>query len=202
MGANRMSTVLSIRFGSTLAVMALVAACATSKATYRSNYDKAADFSTYHTYDFVNDPGTNRAGYSTLLTKQFEDAIRREMDSRGYRHADSDPDLLVNFNANAQERVDIQSTPAPMAPAGGYYGYRGGFYSPWPAYSMGGGSEIDTVRYKVGTANIDVADARKKALLWEGVAEGKLTQEVMANPEAAINAVVTKLFAEFPARAQ
>jgi hypothetical protein len=54
----------------------------------------------------------------------------------------------------------------------------------------------------VGTANIDVADARKKALLWEGVAEGKLTQEVMANPEAAINAVVTKLFAEFPARAQ
>ena len=32
------------------------------------------------------------------------------------------------------------------------------------------------MRYKVGTANIDVADAGKKKLLWEGVAEGELTR--------------------------
>lgn len=181
----------------TLLVIAtiLLSACAAPKANYRSNYDKSIDFSAFKTYGFVAEPGTNRAGYSTLITKQFESAIRREMDTRGYRFVDSSPDLLVNFNANAQEKVDVRSSPS-MSMGGGYYGYRGGMYA--STY----GTEVDTVRYKVGTANIDIVDASKKALLWEGLAEGKLTKEVMANPEAAISTVVTQLFVQFPGRAQ
>jgi hypothetical protein len=196
-----MSIALSVRLAGAIVIAAgLLGACATEKASYRSDYDKSVNFGMYKTYGFVTQPGTNRAGYSSLLTKQFETAIRREMDARGYRYSDSNPDLLVNFNANAQEKVDLRTTPSPgPMPGGGYYGYRGGLYSPWPSYTQG--NEVDTVRYKVGTANIDVADAQKKALLWEGVAEGKLTKEVMDNPEAAVDAVVTKLFAQFPGRA-
>ena len=41
---------------------------------------------------------------------------------------------------------------------GGYYGYRGGMYgASWST------SDVETVHYKVGTANIDVVDARKQA---------------------------------------
>jgi hypothetical protein len=46
------------------------------------------------------------------------------MDARGYRKVDTNPDLLVNFNANVQEKADVESMPGPYA--GGYYGYRGG----------------------------------------------------------------------------
>ncbi len=190
-----MSAILSSRLaGSLVLAAALLAACAAPKPTIRTNYDKSANLAAYHTYGFVSEPGTNRAGYSTLVTKQFEEAIQREMDARGYRYSETDPDLLVNFSASSQEKVDVQSTSTP----GGYYGYRRGLYTAGGVYS---GTEVDTVRYKVGTANIDVVDARKKQLLWEGVAEGKLTKEVMADPGAAINSVVTQMFAQFPGRA-
>jgi Domain of unknown function (DUF4136) len=174
---------------STLAfACAFVAACESGPKIH-SNLDPAANLSSYKTYAFVPQPGTNRGGNSTPLTNYFETAVIREMDARGYHKVEANPELLVNFNANAQERVDIRSTPAPAV---GYYGYRGGLYT------AGG---VETVRYKVGTANVDVADASKKKLLWEGVAEGELTRDVMKDPQSAVNTVVTQMFAEFPGRA-
>ena len=81
---------------------------------------------------------------------------------------------------------------------GGYYGYRYGLYAAWPLYA----SDVSTVHYKVGTANIDVVDARRKQLIWEGVAEGRLTQQAMENPETGISGVVTELFRRYPGRAR
>src|SRR6516162_6190374 len=112
----------------------------------------SANLSSYKTYGFVAQPGTNRGGNTTPLTSYFETSIAKQMDARGYRKVDANPDLLVNFNANVQEKADVESTPAPMV---GYYGYRGGLY----AGGLAAGPEVETVRYKVGTANIDVVDA-------------------------------------------
>ena len=84
-----------------------------------------------------------------------------------------------------------QSTPGP-GPYYGYYGYRGGLYA---------GPEVQTVRYKVGTANIDVVDAKRKVVVWEGIAEQELSDQVMQNPQPAIDNVVTKMFTQFPGRA-
>ena len=39
---------------------------------------------------------------------------------------------------------------------------------------------------------------RKRELVWEGVAEGKLTDKVMKDPRAAVNVVVTEIFKQFP----
>jgi hypothetical protein len=178
----------------TAVLAALLVACE-SKPTIRANYDKATDLSTFQTYSFVPELGTTRAGYSSLITTYFKDAIRREMDARGYQYVDSQPDLLVNFNANSRENVDIRSTPGPSM---GYYGYRAGMYAAGPIY---GGTEVDTVRYKVGTANVDVVDANKRQLIWEGLAEGKLTDKMMKDPQAAINAIVGEMFAKFPGKA-
>jgi Domain of unknown function (DUF4136) len=180
-----------------LATVLLTACVTPPDTTYRSNYDKSANLAEYHTYAFAPDPGTNRAGYSPLLTGQFENAIRREMDARRYRYDASDPDLLINFNFNGKEKVDLSTNPT-AAQATYYYGYRRDLYAPLNSNT----SDTATARYKAGTANIDVVDARKKQLLWEGIAEGKLTREVMENPEAAVNAVVTKLFAQFPGQAR
>jgi len=90
----------------------------------------------------------------------------------------------------------VRSTPAPSY-GYGYYGYRAGAYGGW----YGTGSEVETVRYKVGTANVDVVDYAKKQLVWEGLAEGRLSDKVMKDPRAAVNAVVTELFKQFPGNA-
>ncbi len=168
----------------------LLAGCETGPQV-RSYSEPGANLSSYRTYSFAPQPGTNRGGNVTPLTTFFETAIAREMNARGYQHVDSGGDLLVNFNARVTEKADIQSTPGPMY-GYGYYGYRGGMYM---------GPEVQTVRYRVGTANIDVVDARRKVVVWEGIGEQELTSSVMQNPQAAVDNAVAKMFAQFPGRA-
>jgi hypothetical protein len=177
------------RFSAFAVVISVLAACA-STPEIAANTDPTANLSSYKTYGFVPQPGTNRGGNTTPLTTYFETSISRQMEARGYRKVDSNPDLLVNFNANVQEKTDVQSMPGP-APMG-YYGYRGGLYA---------APEVETVHYKVGTANVDVVDASKRKVVWEGRAEGELTDQAMKNPQAAVDKVVTQMFAQFPGRA-
>jgi hypothetical protein len=159
----------------------------------RANTDANANFQNYKTYTFPEKLGTDRGGVSTPLTSYFKEAVRREMDARGYKFVDGgDADLFVNFHANARENVDVRSTPSTYH--GGYYGYRAGVYGGW----YGGAPEVETVRYKVGTCNIDVVDAHRRQLVWEGIAEGKLSDKVMKDPRGAVNMVVTEIFKQYP----
>ena len=147
---------------------------------------------------FAQRTGTDRGDVSTPITSYFKEAIRREMDARGYRYVEGGPaDLLVNFNANSQENVDVRTTPGSTYGYGyGYYGYRGGMYgaSAFPP-------EVQTVRYKTGTANVDVVDLSKKQVIWEGIAEARLTDKMMKDPRTAISGVITEMFLQFPGRA-
>ena len=47
------------------------------------------------------------------------------------------------------------------------------------------------MHYKVGTANIDVVDASKLKVVWEGRAEGELNDQARKNPRAGVDKVVT-----------
>jgi hypothetical protein len=176
----------------TLAAVAL-AGCA-SKPDIRSDYDRSTDFSQFRTYNYFDKVGTDRPGYNSIITTHFKNAIDAEMTARGFRKSDT-PDLLVNFNANVQEKVDVQSTPTATVGVG-YYGYRGGMYGGWPMYT----NDVSTVRYKYGTVNIDVVDAKRKQLVWESVGEGRLKKETLQNPGPAIAGAVSLLFQQFPVR--
>jgi hypothetical protein len=154
-----------------------------------------ADLSKYSTFGFPEQTGTDRGGYSTLVTSYFKSAVRDQMERRGYHYVDENPDLLVNFYAKVHERTETRSDPTYSA-AYGYYGYRYGLYGAWPLYD----SDVYTVTYPIGTANIDIVDARRKQMIWEGVAQGRLRDEDMNNPRESISRVVTQLFARFPGR--
>jgi hypothetical protein len=179
-----------------VAATLLQSACSAPRINTRSQSDPSVNLASYKTYGFVSEPGTNRGGYSTPITSYFKSAITREMNARGYSFSESSPELLINFNTNAKEQVDIRSTPS-MSYGYGYYGYRGGLYAAGPI----GGTDVETVRYKQGTANIDVVDAAKKQLVWEGVAEGKITDTMMKSPQATIDTVITDMFANYPVKA-
>ncbi len=177
----------------------VLAACAAPKINTRSQTDPSVNLASYKTYNFVAEPGTNRGGYSTPITGFFKSAISRELNARGYTLSENSPELLINFNTNARENVDIRSRPTSTMTMGyGYYGYRGGMYAAGP---ISYGTEVETVRYKQGTANIDVVDAAKKQLVWEGIAEGKITDKMMANPQATIDTVIADMFLNYPVKA-
>ena len=180
-----------------IACALLLCACAPPKPELRTDYDRSTDFSAYHTYAYINPVGTDKAGYSTLTTEYFKHAIDTQMALRGYQKVDANPDLLVNFMTNEVEKADVRSTPSTSVTMGtGYYGYRGGMYAGVPIY----GTDVETVRYKVGTANVDIVDGKAKKLLWTGMVEGRLTEEVMQNPRPAIGKVIAEMFTQYPGR--
>ncbi|OZI76467.1 DUF4136 domain-containing protein [Bordetella genomosp. 2] len=174
-----------------LAVAGLLSACA-SGPTVRSDYDHGADFGRYRSFGFMSPLGTDKAGYSTLLTERLKSATRAQMEMRGYTYAEQSPDLLVNFNAKLQQKTEV--TPAPPGP---YYGYRAGFYGGWPGYGWGS----DVYQYTEGTLNIDLVDARRKQLVWEGVSVGVIDDPTQASSAQNVDASVAQVFARYPFRA-
>lgn len=183
----------TFHFCKTFLLVLVLSAC-TSTPKVQSDFDRSADFGAFHTFAFVEELGTDTSGYSTLLTSYFKSAVEREMIGLGYTYSDKNPDLFVNFSTNSEARTDVRSTGMTSGYTG-YYGYRRGMYAGFP-YA----TDVDTVHYKVGTVNIDVVDAKKKQLVWVGTTEGRLTKEVMENPQAAVNAAVANIFAHYPTR--
>ena len=173
-------------------IAAIAAGCATGPAV-TSDYDRGADFTAYRTFAFFDPLGTDAAGYESLVTQTLKSAARREMEARGYTYSEADPDLLVNFNAKLAQQTRVSQTPSqPM-----YYGYRRGFYSGWGGY----GYDTRVDQYVEGTLNIDIVDARRKKLVWEGVAIGRVSDKQREDRQAAINAVVAEIFTKYPFRA-
>jgi hypothetical protein len=169
----------------------ILAGCSSGPSIY-VNADPAADFSTYRTYNFMNPLGTDRPGYSSVLSQYLRTAASRELEARGYQKSDS-PDLLVNFNVQTKEK--IQSSTMPSGPAyGGYYGYRSGYYGTW------GGYETQVTQYTEGTLTVDVIDAARKQLAWDGTAVGRVHEEARKNLQPAVDAVMTQIFEKFPSR--
>ena len=172
----------------------LLAGCATGP-KIRSDAASNVNFSSYKTFSFIAEPATDKAGYATLVTQHFKDAITAEMTALGYQYSENDADLLVNFNSNVEDRTDVRSTPTASIHYN-YYHYRRGFYLGLPLYT----NEVDTIRYKYGTVNIDVVDAAKKQLIWEGISEGTLKRSDLEEPKPAIAKVVSLIFQHYPTR--
>lgn len=179
----------------TMTATLLIASCATSPVEMTTaDYDRSADFSAYRTFGFFEKLGTDTAGYESLVTQTLKSATRREMEARGYTYAETDADLLINFNARLAQQSRVVETPAPSI----YYGYRRGYYGGWSDYSFETQTHVD--QYTEGTLNIDIVDAKRKQLVWEGIAVGRVTDKVRKDRQAAINTAVAEIFAKYPFR--
>jgi hypothetical protein len=170
-----------------LAGAMLVSACATGP-EIRHDISPTANFAAYRTFGFLAPLSTDKAGYETVLSTRLKSATRRAMEDKGYRYTDSNPDLLLNFYASMQERQEIHSTSVGI----GYWDYHYGLYGGFP------GPEVYTHYYKQGTLIIDVVDARQKMLVWQSVAEGRVSDEDRNNPGPAIDRSVAVMMQPLP----
>ncbi|MGH2549884.1 MAG: DUF4136 domain-containing protein, partial [Thermomicrobiales bacterium] len=87
----------SLRLAALLSIVMVSAAVAAPK--IKSDYDHSANFAAFKTFGFVSPPGTEVDGYPAEITQSIKAATQHEMESRGYKLADSKPDLLINFSA-------------------------------------------------------------------------------------------------------
>ncbi len=148
-----------------------------------TDYDQSADFNNYKTFAFFK-PGIDKAEISDLDKKRILRAIESELIAKGFKKSDN-PSMLVSIFTTAQQRVDVYNN----------YGWGWGAYGPWGFGSYGFGNTVN--RTTEGTLYIDLIDASKKELVWQGQGTGYLAQAV-SEKQARINEIVNQIMAEYP----
>lgn len=173
-----------------LLLLALLTGCA-SGPTIRSNVDPNADFHAFRTFSFFQPLSTDREGYQSLISQQLIASAQRELEARGLTRDDARPDLLINFSADLDQRLRVTQTPATTTSS--FNRHRHGLYNTWPTYQR---TEIR--QYTQGTLGIDVVDAARRQLIWEGFAFSRVTQSTTNNLGPVLNDAVVEIFREFP----
>jgi len=178
-GIQKVENMKTIQFLSLLLVLAFLQSCYSVRIV--SDYDKSVDYSQYKTYAFYKD-GIDNVKIHDLDKKRILKAIEKELQAKGMT-ASENPDLLVNIFTQASERIDVNP-----------YGYN--WYFGWN-YCSFGGITTSVHRYIEGTLRIDLIDANKKEVVWQGVGEGFLTKKSHKKEER-INEFVKKIIEKYP----
>ncbi|MFA9188812.1 DUF4136 domain-containing protein [Flavobacterium sp. FBOR7N2.3] len=150
-----------------------------------SDFDSRADFSQYKTYAF-HKKGIDRVQISELDKKRILHAIDNALSQKGMTKNEN-PDLLINFFTKEREQIDVN-----QFNMGWGYGWGWG----WNPFLWGGGNTFVSSSTQ-GTLYIDLIDAKKKELIWQGEGIGTLTEN-RREKEKQINEFVSKILAQFP----
>jgi hypothetical protein len=164
-----------------LLVVFILTSCDAVRVNY--DYDKKVDFTPYKTYAFYK-TGIDKVEISDLDKRRILTAIDEEMTLKGFTKSET-PDMLVNISTKAEKNINVNQFQSGM-------GYGWGFG--WNPY-FGANYNINSTTE--GTLTIDLIDAKKKELIWQGEGVGNLTQNTNKKDEN-IKCFVTKIMAQYP----
>ena len=167
-----------------LSLLFVVSSC--SSVRVYNDFDKAVDFAPYKTYAF-HKPGIDKNEISDLDKKRILRAIDAQMSLKGFTKSET-PDLLITFFTKEKERVDLYNNNINM-------GWGFGWGMGWNPYIWGGQNMASTTTE--GTLFIDLIDATKKELVWQGEGIGALIRNGDDKDER-INEFVSKILAQYP----
>lgn len=189
----------SIRLLLLVVSLAVLAACS-SGPQVRTSFADNEDFSEFRTFSFFNRLSTDRAGYNSMISRQLMDATRREMEARDFVFVESasDADLLINFYVDVASELRVRDT-GPMWTGPSYWDHRRGFYDPWRGHrNWPMHSQVSVQQITRGTLSIDLVDASRNSLVWEGVATRRITQSTLNDVGPALSEATQAIFAAFP----
>lgn len=176
-----------------LLILLIIPSC--SSVEVYSDYDKRTDFNNFKTYAFYK-KGIDKVEISDLDKKRILRAIEKELMAKGMVVSEN-PDILVNIFTKSREKIDIYNNNYhgwyPW-----YYGYGYGYgYGPYgPGYGFGYTNVSSSTE---GTLFIDLIDARKKELAWQGIGVGILSYyKNVDKKEARINEFVSNIMTQYP----
>jgi hypothetical protein len=173
----------------------LVAAAACSSVKVSHDYDKTASFSSYKTYTFTDN--ALAIPLDELNRKRVMDAVENELKAKGFTRKESNPDVLIDINIKAEHKQSATATTSGYP--GGYAGYGYGYGY---AYGWGGGFSTTTIHYENytdGTLFIDMIDAAKKQLVWQGRGTKTIDPDASAQKrESNINYAIKQIFMYYP----
>jgi hypothetical protein len=166
-------------------IIIFVSSCSSLKISH--DYDRQTDFSRYTTFvwarapkEAVGSPQAQLLANNPLLDKRIKNAVTDQLMQKGFKPNNSSPDLLVVYHVGIKDKINVSN-----------WGYRYGPY--W------GPGRVDVYGYREGTLIIDFVDAKKKELVWRGIAQKALSEG--GSPESRerqLNDIIRHILAKFP----
>jgi hypothetical protein len=163
-----------IKFFALLVLAGSFSSCSTVRVA--ADYEKSTDFSKYRTFAFFK-PGVDQAKISDIDKRRILRAIEAEMLAKGYTKSE-EPDLLVSIFTESTQRVDVYNNAWGMG------------------WGPGWGNSVSTS--VEGQLFIDLIDANKKELIWQGSGTGNITNKDVDRKVEEINTFVNKILEQFP----
>jgi hypothetical protein len=174
-----------------LAVVLAPALLLAQKTSY--DFDKSADFASFKTY--AHKDGT-KVG-QPLIDERIVNGIEAELAKKGLTKVEANPDVFVVYHVAFDKQKDISTFSSGYG--GGYGPYGWGYGGGW-----GGGTTTTQVRdILVGTLVVDVADAKKNAMVWRGMGVKEVnTQAKPEKRDKSIGKALEKIFKNYPPKKQ
>ena len=166
-------------------ILLLSVSCSSIKVS--SDFDKTAGFASYKTFAFT--PEALALPLDDINRNRVLTAVENELKAKGFTKSDH-PDVLINLNIKA-----VQQQTATATTSG--YGYGAGY-----RYGRGGGFGSTTINYDScvdGTLFVDMIDAAKKLLVWQGRGTKTIDPDASQQKrEQNINYAVKQIFMKYP----
>ena len=175
------------RLFKTLPLLLLIAVVTTSCSSVQvaSDYDKNVNFNEYKTFAFYK-TGIDKAEINDLDKRRILRAIESELLAKGFTKSEN-PDLLVSIFTKSREKINVYNN------GWGHYGYGWG----WSPYYYGHYNSVSTSTSTEGSLYVDLIDAKKKELVWQGMGVGYISRNIEKKEER-IKEFVNKIMEKYP----
>ena len=152
-----------------------------------ADYDRSVTFETYQSFAFFKE-GIDKVEISDLDKRRILRAIESEMLAKGFVKSET-PDLLINIFTKERQEVNVYNQNFGMNGWGWGWGWGWGPMMGWNQTNVSNSSR--------GTLYIDLIDAQKNELVWQGIGEGYLSSR-MEKKEERILEFVTAIMGKYP----
>ena len=156
----------------------IITSCSSVRVT--TDYDTKVNFKQYKTFAFYK-KGIDKVSISDLDKKRIMRAVESELIAKGMTKS-ATPDILVSLFTKSREKININDT------------MYGGFYYPY-YYGM---NSMSVNQYTEETLFIDLLDAKKKELVWQGIGTGALRVSSVERKEIRIKEFVNEIMMKYP----
>ena len=187
---------VALRVMGAMAIAAgLIVGCA-DKPTYEVDFDQSFPFAQYKTYRWYDDDHNSRESQYRRYNssdQRVRNTASQELMQRGFKEGTrGQSDFWVNYHVTKRQTQKISGQEQGM-----HGGVAAGTYGRSVSIGYSSGQSVKT--YEDGTAVFDVIDIRTGKIVWRGVAEGRLKNNMSkADREQLTITVVHELLKQFP----
>ena len=164
-----------------ISLLFLIVSCAPIRVNY--DYERAADFSKYKTYNYYSNIDS---GLSELDTERLLNALDEGLRDKGIILSET-PDFYIDIKSNTYQEVQNSSVGVGVGGTGG---------------NVGGGISVGI---PIGQTNynriiqFDFVDENGQGLFWQALSESSFSPNSLPEKrEAILKAIVTKVIEGFP----